>query len=60
MSQLPSQSPAQPPSFSAQSLSIGAASSQVGPGVENAILSIAHTAERAGAAPFSIDSGPQV
>lgn len=60
MSQLPSQSPAQPPSFSAQSLSIGAAGSQVSPGVDSAILSIGHTAERTGAAPFSIDSAPQV
>lgn len=58
MSQLPSQSPVQP-SFSAQSLSIGAAGS-VAPGMDNAILSLTHTPELAGSASYSIESGPQV
>ena len=60
MSQLPSQSPVQPAQFSGQSLSIGASGSQVGPSMDSAILSLTHTTERAGAAPFTIDGGAQV
>ena len=60
MSSLPSHPPAHPPSFPVQPLSIGVANPSVGPGMDNSILSLAHTPDLPVPGSFSIESNAQV